>query len=239
MRSPILFLLFCSVNYGKIMDYYGQGRECTLQFAARVWYHASHFSNHRSSHNYFEMMRPPTTQRITRTPRLLRRTLSSSPGEEKWPLVHPCSRSLQNLRNHVRQDELLSRPQPISQQKTPKKNGNVLEPTPGQLRIVALHASIPFVGQSVLFSVVSVQFGYVPNASCYFAYHPGFGIMDNGILIIAGKTIRDKFHEVCLIYFVISLTHVMWYNRRSHRHNPRSDSGHINDVRRCPRQHNL
>jgi hypothetical protein len=52
---------------------------------------------------------------------------------------------LQNLQSHLARDELLARPPPLALIK--KHNGIVPEPTREQLRVVALHASIPFVGE--------------------------------------------------------------------------------------------
>jgi len=111
------------------------------------------------------IFRPPVLQS-----KISIRFSSSSFVTKKWPLSHPNRRRLQRLRHHLQRDELLIRPP--SPSLAPTKNpGHLPEPTPQDLKIVALHASIPFVG---------------------------FGIMDNGILILAG-----------IMYFVtFSLTNV-------------------------------
>ncbi|KAL3775167.1 hypothetical protein ACHAWO_002626 [Cyclotella atomus] len=102
---------------------------------------------------------PAVTSHSTRSWRYIS---SSAKGEKKWPLIHPNRRRLQNLKSHLNlaRDELLARPPPLALIK--KHDGKVSEPTREQLRVVTLHASIPFVG---------------------------FGIMDNGILILAGEAI--------------------------------------------------
>ncbi|KAL3800654.1 hypothetical protein HJC23_006116 [Cyclotella cryptica] len=106
------------------------------------------------------MMRVSVIQSHVGTASRSLRSLSSSSRDEKWPLTHPCRRSLRNLQEHLRRDELLvtapSKMSPTS------SSVEVAEPTQRELRIIALHSSIPFVG---------------------------FGIMDNGILILAGEAI--------------------------------------------------
>jgi len=72
------------------------------------------------------------------------RLLTSSSGDKKWPLVHPNRRRLQNLKIHLTRDELLARPPSLA----PIKNKqNIPEPAKQDLKIIALHASIPFVGK--------------------------------------------------------------------------------------------
>lgn len=84
--------------------------------------------------------RPKTLQS-----KLSLRFSSSSFVTKKWPLSHPNRRRLQRLRYHLQRDELLIRPPSPSLAPT-KKPGHVPEPTPQDLKIVAFHASIPFVG---------------------------------------------------------------------------------------------
>ncbi|KAL7478971.1 hypothetical protein ACHAW6_004723 [Cyclotella cf. meneghiniana] len=108
------------------------------------------------------MMRVSVIQSHAGTASRSLRSLSSSSRDDKWPLTHPCRRSLLNLQEHLRRDELLANPpSPLTKSPT-SNNGEVLEPTRRELRLIALHSSIPFVG---------------------------FGIMDNGILILAGEAI--------------------------------------------------
>jgi len=89
--------------------------------------------------------------------------MSSNNG--KWPANHPQKQRLQYQQQMIRSDKLL--PPPPSTIATMKKtkispDNDVPEPTKQQLRIVALHQAIPFVG---------------------------FGIMDNSILLLSGEAI--------------------------------------------------
>ena len=131
--------------------------------------------------------RPQTLQS-----KLSLRFSSSSFVTKKWPLSHPNRRRLQRLRYHLQRDELLIRPPSPSLAPT-KKPGHVPEPTPQDLKIVAFHASIPFVGQLLIVKFVPSCHGHVQFISDrsnimfnHYLSNKGFGIMDNGILILAG-----------------------------------------------------
>jgi hypothetical protein len=106
---------------------------------------------------------------------------------------------LQNLKSHLNlaRDELLARPPPLALIK--KHDGKVSEPTREQLRVVTLHASIPFVGELVdnqLQMILHNQFR--SECSPFFYLMKGFGIMDNGILILAGKHLNDNCYTMSL-----------------------------------------
>jgi hypothetical protein len=96
--------------------------------------------------------------------RTLRRHNMSSSTKDKWPTVHPEKHRLHYQQEIIRRDKLLPPPPSTlsTMIKTKVSPDSVPEPTKQQLRIVALHQSIPFVG---------------------------FGIMDNGILILSGEAI--------------------------------------------------
>ena len=98
----------------------------------------------------------------TSTARILRRHMSSS--KDKWPADHPHKQRLQYQQDVIRRDKLLPPPPSTiaTMVKTKISPDSVPEPTKQQLRIVALHQAIPFVG---------------------------FGIMDNSILLLSGEAI--------------------------------------------------
>eukprot|EP00984_Skeletonema_dohrnii_P017858 scaffold8219_cov117-Skeletonema_dohrnii-CCMP3373.AAC.2 len=107
------------------------------------------------------------TQRICcrSTLRILRRQMSSSSkNKDKWPIIHPKKQRLQYQQEVIRRDKLLPPPPSTlaTMVKTKVSPDSVPEPTKEQLRIVALHQAIPFVG---------------------------FGFMDNSILLLSGEAI--------------------------------------------------
>lgn len=89
----------------------------------------------------------------------LRFLSTSAENSGKWPLVHPNRRRLQNLKSHLTRDKLLARPPSLA---LDKKHANIREPSRHDLKVVALHASIPFVGEFVIVLVTyfleSMQF---------------------------------------------------------------------------------
>lgn len=97
--------------------------------------------------------------------RILRRQMSSSSKKkDKWPTIHPKKQRLQYQQEVIRRDKLLPPPPSTlaTTIKTKVSPDSVSEPTKEQLRIVALHQAIPFVG---------------------------FGFMDNSILLLSGEAI--------------------------------------------------
>ncbi|KAL7448281.1 hypothetical protein ACHAWC_000498, partial [Mediolabrus comicus] len=101
--------------------------------------------------------------------RILRRRLtssssSSSTKKDKWPTTHPQKQRLEYQQEYLRRDKLLPPPPSAlsTMIKTKVSPDSVPEPTRQQLRIVALHQAIPFVG---------------------------FGFMDNSILLLSGEAI--------------------------------------------------
>jgi len=105
----------------------------------------------------------PTPRSCCRsTLRILQQQMSSS--KEKWPTIHPKKQRLQYQQEVIRRDKLLPPPPSTlaTMVKTKVSPDSVSEPTKEQLRIVALHQAIPFVG---------------------------FGFMDNSILLLSGEAI--------------------------------------------------
>lgn len=90
--------------------------------------------------------------------------MSSSKNNDKWPTIHPEKHRLQYQQEVIRRDKLLPPPPSTLSTviKTKVSPDSVPEPTKQQLRIVALHQAIPFVG---------------------------FGFMDNSILLLSGEAI--------------------------------------------------
>lgn len=122
------------------------------------------------------MIAMPSTRAVLTTSssscpiRILRRRLtsssssSSSSKKDKWPTTHPQKQRLEYQQEYLRRDKLLPPPPSAlsAMIKTKVSPDSVPEPTRQQLRIVALHQAIPFVG---------------------------FGFMDNSILLLSGEAI--------------------------------------------------
>ena len=92
---------------------------------------------------------------------ILRRHMSS---REKWPTEHPQKQQLQYQQEVIRNDKLMPPPPSTlaASIKTKVSLDSIPEPTREQLRVVALHQAIPFVG---------------------------FGFMDNSLLLLSGEAI--------------------------------------------------
>lgn len=108
------------------------------------------------------LLDPASRSGFSAVARILRRHKSSS--KDKWPKSHPEKQQLKNQQEVIRGDKLLPPPpSTLPNAVKPKVSpDSVPEPTKQQLRIVALHQAIPFVG---------------------------FGFMDNSILLLSGEAI--------------------------------------------------